>query len=132
MKEWPSFKKRRLKQTSYNEREYLWWKKMFNLTYRNKSKNWDYQWTYQNFYKNRFSIVPKKNLVSNIGVLNGHGKNSSSLFNLKLKKINLPLIHPLKIAVDKNLDNKICNKTYILPLITYRLKNKIKNLLSIN
>ena len=68
MNKWPSFKKSKLKNICYLNNEYLWWKKMFNLTYKQKSKNWDYQWTFQNFYKKRLSIVPKNNLISNFGV----------------------------------------------------------------
>ena len=128
MNKWPSFKKSKLKNICYLNNEYLWWKKMFNLTYKQKSKNWDYQWTFQNFYKKRLSIVPKNNLISNFGVANAHGKNASSLFNLKVKKIKFPLTHPLKISLNKNLDIEICNKTYVIPKMSFRIKNKLKNL----
>ena len=128
MNKWPSFKKSKLKNICYLNNEYLWWKKMFNLTYKQKSKNWDYQWTFQNFYKKRLSIVPKNNLISNFGVANAHGKNASSLFNLKVKKIKFPLTHPLKISLNKNLDIEICNKTYVIPKMSFRIKKKLKKL----
>ncbi len=132
MHNWPLFKKEKLKKICYFKREYLWWKKMFNLTYLQKSKNWDYQWTFQNFYKNRWSIVPKNNLISNFGVSNASGKNAASLFNLKLEKIKFPINHPSKIILNKNLDKKICSKTYVLPKITHRIKNKLKKLMNIS
>ena len=128
MNKWPSFKKSKLEDICYFKNEYLWWKKMFDLTFKQKSKNWDYQWTFQNFYKKRLSIVPKNNLISNFGVANAHGKNASSLFNLQVKKIKFPLIHPFKISLNKNLDTKICSKTYVIPKMSFRIKKKLKKL----
>ena len=128
MIKWPSFKKSKLENICYFKNEYLWWKKMFDLTFKQKSKNWDYQWTFQNFYKKRLSIVPKNNLISNFGVAIAHGKNASSLFNLKVKKIKFPLIHPFKIILNKNLDKKICSKTYVIPKMSFRIKKKLRKL----
>ncbi len=123
MKKWKFFEEKNLKLYSYFREEYLWWKKMFKLTYKGKSKNWDYQWTFENFYKNRLSVVPKKNLISNIGI-NGHGINSNKLFNLKNHKIKFPLTHPKKININYEIDKIICKKTYIMPKLRFRIKKK--------
>ena len=124
MKKWPKFIGEKLKLYSYFKDEYLWWNKMFKLTYKEKNKNWDYQWTFENFYKKRFSVVPKKNLISNIGI-EGHGKNSKKLFNLKTFKIKFPLKHPKNLELNEKIDKTICKKTYIIPKLSYRIKNKL-------
>ena len=121
---WPKFKESKLKSYSYYKKEYIWWNKMFELTYKNRSRNWDYQWTFVNFYKKKLSIVPKKNLISNIGV-KGHGSNSSKLLNLKTNLIQFPLIHPKIIKVNEYIDKYICKKTYVIPNLDFRLKNKL-------
>ena len=129
MKKWKFFKKKNLKLYSYFKAEYLWWDKMFKLTYNGKSKNWDYQWTFINFYKKRVSVVPKKNLISNIGI-DGHGYNSNKLFNLKRHIIKFPLTHPQKIKVNDEIDQTICKKTYVLPKLSYRIKKNFFKILN--
>jgi len=50
-----------------NKREQLFLHKNFSQVYTNKKMTWDYQWHYTNIINNGLSIVPNKNLVSNIG-----------------------------------------------------------------
>jgi hypothetical protein len=47
------------------EREY--WTKIFDLTHMGKIETWAYQWWYTCWSQGGFSIMPKSNLVSNIG-----------------------------------------------------------------
>ena len=51
----------KLKLYSYFKDEYLWWNKMFQLTYKEKIRT-DYQWTFENFYKKIFSGSKKPNI----------------------------------------------------------------------
>ncbi len=44
-----------------------YWNKTFTRVYEGKINTWDYQWTYALFVNNALSVVPNKNLVSNIG-----------------------------------------------------------------
>lgn len=129
MKNWPKYKSKNLELNSYFQEEFHWWNKMFKLTYDGKNKNWDYQWTFKNFYKNRVSVVPKKNLISNIGI-NGHGKNSNKLLNLKTHLIKFPLTHPKKININYKIDKIICKKTYVLPKFRFRIKKKFLKILN--
>lgn len=50
---------------SFKERAY--WNSRFVKTYLNKINTWDYQWLYTLWTHNLKSIVPTKNLISNIG-----------------------------------------------------------------
>ncbi|EMY69756.1 hypothetical protein [Leptospira vanthielii] len=61
---------------------------------------WDYQWVYLNFRKRRYSIMPKVNLISNIGFgeLATHTKEKNSkLSSMDIVELNFPLLHPQKI-----------------------------------
>lgn len=128
MKKWPKYRGKKLKMYSYFNEEFHWWNKMFKLTFNGKNRNWDYQWTFKNFYKKRLSIVPKKNLISNIGI-EGHGRNSKKLFNLKTHKIKFPLTHPKKIKVNLMIDRIFCKKTYIMPKLKFRIKKKLMGII---
>ena len=111
---------------SKNEEKY--WKKYFILHKKNKKYgSWDFAWTYTNFLKKRYSIVPKKNLSINTGLTSGTGQNPYKLAKLKLsnlkknnKKINLNIIHEYDLYSSTNI--------YSIPSLKFRIKSKFKKL----
>ena len=107
-------------------REYFFWKKYFSIHSKNENiGTWDYAWTYTNFLKKRFSIVPKNNLIRNIGFDVATGKNPKKLSNLKKKNISLKLKHPKLINVNMDYDNYSSAKVYSIPSLKWRIKKKL-------
>ncbi len=41
--------------------------RLFDLAYKDKNNIWDFKWTFAHFYFENYSIIPNKNLVTNIG-----------------------------------------------------------------
>ena len=78
----------------------------------NKNKQdkitWDFKFMLYNWHKDKLSIVPKSNLVKNIGF----NKNATHTFkknknmNYKLKDLQFPLIHPSKNYIDNDFEKK--------------------------
>ena len=68
MKSWPAFRDggmlERIFET-HEEQEY--WRKMLDQTYAGKIDTWDFQWFYAVWSQGGLSIVPRVNLVSNLG-----------------------------------------------------------------
>ena len=116
---------------SKNENKF--WRKYFNIHYKNKSiGTWDYAWTFANFYKKRLSIVPKYNLIKNIGFDIGSGINPKKLSKLKKKEINFSIKH-LKILSTNNEYDKYCSSAiYSIPKLTWRIKKKFQGFFLIN
>lgn len=100
---------------------------VFNKTFQENDVSWwDYQWYYARIINKGIGIVPKKNLISNIGF----GKNATHTFNeeddlAKLKTYELgELIHPKEIAINKRADNRLLNYSgFPNPSFVNRLKN---------
>ena len=108
--------------------ENKFWKKYFNLHYNNKNiGTWDYAWTLANFYKKRLSIVPKYNLVKNIGFDVGSGINPKKLSNLRKKEIKFPLKHLRNLSQNIQYDNYCASAIYCMPKFTWRIKKKFSN-----
>ncbi len=74
--------------------------RLYELTYRNKINTWDYQWDFLCRIKKGLSIVPKVNLITNLGFIEGthtvnYQKNEKTLkrrelkFPLESRKINI-------------------------------------------
>jgi len=56
--------------------------------------SWDLQWVYTRFKMNGLGIVPKVNLIHNIGIIGTHSSASSALLNLESHSLLFPLRHP--------------------------------------
>ena len=87
---------------------------------------WDYQLHLQMLCKHKIHIVPKVNLICNIGF----GENATHTFDTRSKYANisshaiLPLVHPQKIVINHRVDNyRIIGTPY------KQLKRFIKRLL---
>jgi hypothetical protein len=85
--------------------------RLFELTYRNKINTWDYQFDFH-FRKNKkLSIVPKVNLITNIGIGGGtHTFNYTDEKKYKKYDLQFPLIHPLKILENHNYFKRYAKK----------------------
>lgn len=76
---------------------------------------WSYSWLYAIWRSNGFSIVPKRNLVSNTGFgLDAvHTRDRhSTLANLPTGPIDFPLKHPSSIEWDKQADLSVFSQVY--------------------
>lgn len=83
------------------------WKSKFDDVYQGGLEIWDYQWTYSVWFNDGLTIIPKKNMVSNIGFHQEatHTRNpKSKLAGLKTHQMRFPLSHPEKIYWQKNFD----------------------------
>lgn len=132
MKLWPKI---RDDSTFFNildtKKEVSYWKNIFEMIYMGKKNTWDYQWLFSCWLQRGFTIVPKVNLISNIGFgkMSAHTKVKSIFANLESEEIIFPLSHPLhvlrNVIADKFDDRYIFSS---VPLYK-RIFNKIYYLL---
>ena len=91
----------------------------------NKIKNnkinsaWDYQWFFSIISRNMIGIIPRVNLVKNLGFdeRSTHTKNNKKLYLIKSYKINFPLKHNNEFLINKKLLLNEYNKIYKTSLI---------------
>jgi hypothetical protein len=75
----------------------FFWKANFEKVFVNELDTWDLQWTFANWFNNRLSIIPRVNLVSNIGFGSDatHTKNCKcQIANMRKESMDFPIIHP--------------------------------------
>ena len=87
---------------------------------------WDYQWWYHQLRKNGLSIIPRYNLVENIGF--GRDATHTSIhinpdLIVPVVEMAFPLIHPDEVSVFDLFEKSIVNKFYSLK---YSWVQKIK------
>jgi hypothetical protein len=92
-----------------------YYRTIFQEVYENKINSWAYRWLYSMLRKDGLSIVPIKNLVTNIGFgkdatnTKGPGKNNLVYSS---NEIVFPLIHPKNIERDEEFDKIITMKKH--------------------
>lgn len=90
---------------------------MFDQIYGNKSSVWGVQWTYTCLVNNSFAILPKHNMVSNIGFTGTHQMNKDQLL-LKSEEIDFSKFkHPNRITINYDLENYLFEKSGLKGLI---------------
>ncbi|GAB3993178.1 hemolytic protein HlpA [Spirosoma daeguense] len=99
---WPTINKKDVLVNLFVDKKYaLWWKRQFDWMYKNQPQDmWDFQFHYHSIQKKQLAIIPKANLVSNIGHnSNGtHFQDPNSLIS-KLPTYNIEpqLRHPNEV-----------------------------------
>lgn len=82
------------------------WVYVFNKLKNGMIDTWDYQLTFTNFFNNGLSIIPNKNLISNIGfgTSSTHTADANSPYaNIPLEEIE-EIVHPIYILPEKLAD----------------------------
>ena len=89
-------------------------KTMFDVAYNKCIDTWDIQWAYSCLFNNGLCLVPKLNLISNIGLVGTHttkGDTSNHLrqtFSLDIEAI----IHPDMVYADVHFDQALLKKNF--------------------
>jgi hypothetical protein len=83
------------------ERKY--WEKIFNNVYHNQIDSWAYPWTASLWYKNRLTVTPNVNLVSNIGF----GPDATHTKSKKNEIFKFPTSNLGKIKYTKKIERNI-------------------------
>ncbi|MEM6802787.1 MAG: hypothetical protein AAF696_15365 [Bacteroidota bacterium] len=84
---------------------------------------WDYQWDYSRLLKKGLTIIPKNNLVNNIGFGEDatHTFSSNNEFShVPVKELEFPMVHPSQVARNKKAD-----QYHFLQLLRWIFKRKI-------
>lgn len=98
MVNWPKYKEsEEFDQICYDAFFKDYWTDIFNRTYSKQVDSWAYPWLFSSWYHNNLAILPKHNLVSNIGFRSDatHTIQSDALLdNLPTYPLPSPLNHP--------------------------------------
>ena len=107
MTKWIEYKSSKSFQNKFvNKRELNYWKERFNFHQKNPNLGtWDYPFLFSQFYNEKKTIVPKINLIENIGYDIPTSQNPNKTRNLKTFGIIFPLKHPSNHDRDKKYDN---------------------------
>ncbi len=140
IKNWPSLRKSgEIKRKFTNPMFYELREKEFDLAFKGIDYTWDYQLAYLLLEKSGMCIVPKVNMVKNVGI-GPDATNTKEDYKIEHEneeEIDFPLNHPCKIEINQGFDNyyfeHFLNKRYYSSSYVrfkYRFKKLIGNRLT--
>jgi hypothetical protein len=134
MKDWPEYKKiNGLKSLFSNKKAINYWSDFFQDMYDKKSEpHWDLLLSLSSYMNNTLTIIPNKNLVSNIGFGPSANitKKETKFHSLKTEAMSFPLQHPKFVSSFINADN-FTEKTRFSGTSSF-LKNKARKYMPVH
>ena len=101
---WVKFKNtKKWKSLFTNKLDRKYWEKIFDLCRQNYFDSWAYPWMYSILYNRGCCVLPKFNLVKNIGHVGTHNKFNSK-FYYPTRKLDLNFKYPKKITINIKAD----------------------------
>lgn len=129
MKSWPFVRENKwFRGFCDSKREEKWRINLFNRVYSSKLETWDFQWVYAKLKNGGLSVVPKINLIENIGFGKDstHTKFNPSKFQSNKGNIEFPLKFVLHSVRDMNYD-----KAYFKKVVEHSVFERILSLLKL-
>jgi hypothetical protein len=127
---WPKLKKKFLNHVLKDKNESRFFRYYLDKIYRNRSNNWDLQWSFALIFNSFKTIVPKVNLIKNLGYLHDPtGTGARKFRNLKIEKLKFPLKHPKSHKLNKYYDLWCKNNFYYREKFIILIIKKIKYLI---
>jgi hypothetical protein len=119
IKSWPQYKgTEKFKKWIKNPLVQDYWSYVFDRRFNQELTDWDIPWTYSCMKNEGLCIVPKYNLVTNIGSgsVGTHGEKSDRMAHMPTKEIEFPLMHPETYNTNENADNYTSQYIYSIKM----------------
>jgi hypothetical protein len=103
----------------------------FDLVHQNKLDTWDVQWFYSCLFSSSLCIVPRVNLISNIGVTGHHSsKQDRNHFKPVFALDTTRLRHPVQMFADQRYDGPFFEQQFQPPPFLRRAAAAVKRRLT--
>lgn len=132
MKSWPKFRDEgRLHRVFPHPRSLKYWTMVFDLTHDGTLNAYDYQFFYSAMINSRLSIVPGRNLISNIGWgdTSTNTANRNPEMGMATFPMEFPLKHPFFVVPNEQADTFTEHLMFAKPLMR-KVKNRLGRMMS--
>lgn len=119
MAQWPAYRRSGLMSDWIpTSRERAFWIEKFDRVHDKSSIHWDYAWTFACWSQGMLTVLPARNLVSNVGfgaaATNTHDA-SSRFARLEAMRLEFPLAHPQSMNPNRQADAFTARTLYLEP-----------------
>ena len=129
LSDWPELRsQQKLAEILDDPKAVQFWTQIFDAMHDNRGPNtWDYQWLYTTLKNNSLTIVPRVNLVANLGFGEGatHTTETDARFMLPASSLDFPLRHPSNFIPLRSLDQRRI-QDMLPPSILHRVSKRLR------
>jgi len=130
MSDWPCERERASQLANCtSKKEWLWRLEIFNAAHCGEIDTWDHQWEYAKWKSGGLSLIPSRNLVSNLGWGNDathtHDTNDPRAA-MPADSLFFPLRHPVSLCEDSVADQAYFDRCCREPSFARRALNKLR------
>lgn len=134
MKLWPNAEmQRRIQDTLCNDKQFKQYKRFFNQVHTHKTNSWAYQMLYLGLTQSCLSIIPSRNLISNIG-FDLEATHTSGVSDVRASmptfEARFPIVDPVGCVADRGFEDQRFFKLYdrgLAAKISRRFKRWLKS-----
>jgi hypothetical protein len=120
MASWPAAREAGVLEGSFGHQGLArWMRELFDAAYEGRVDTWDIQWVWESLAQHRLAIVPRVNLVSNIGFAGTHGPGGANLGMATADVRPGKLLHPVGMLPDIAYEERLYRE-FLLPPPTPR------------
>lgn len=110
---WPKYKKEKVLYQFYDERAARKYERGVESVYRGELNTWDYGWLLAKAINKGYEVVPRVNMVRNVGIETEEATHNSKIdIELVSNDISFPLKHPQKIEWEEEYDKAYADIWY--------------------
>jgi hypothetical protein len=130
LRDWPKLREEKWLAEIFDQpRAVAFWTSVFDMMHEHRGPNtWDFQWLYTRLKEDMLTIVPRVNLVANIGFGDGaaHTMGSDARFISSASAIEFPLRHPASLVPLRSVDCRV-QKLFEVPILK-RIGERIRRI----
>jgi len=130
LRDWPKLREDHILSEAFDQpKAVAYWTRIFDAMHENRGPDtWDYQWFYSCLINNSLIIVPKVNLISNVGF--GEGATHTTIEESRWMKpstlMKFPLKHPPSCIPLRSVDRRWITELFIMSIF-HRTTRKIRH-----
>lgn len=124
---WEKMKKANTIESYYGPKWAKFYKAQIEKAYMGELDTWDYQWEASRMYHNGLGIIPKYNMIENIGFNRDDATHTrgNSMYDFTKKNVEFPLMHPDSVQCDENYDRAYIKNIIAKEFERWTLNGKI-------
>jgi hypothetical protein len=130
LQDWPKLREEKWLAEIFDQpRAVAYWTSVFDMMHERRGPNtWDFQWLYTRLKEDMLTIVPRVNLVANIGFGAGatHTMGADARFVSSASAIEFPLRHPASLVPLRSVDRRV-QKLFEVPILK-RIGERIRRI----
>ena len=132
--DWPQYRKKGTLKCVQSGLAYAFLKEHLDQVYEGRKDTWDYQWDFCRYKERGLGIIPRDNMIENLGLNHEDATNTreKSTQTFTVKNVDFPLVFDVPVKRNVVFDKAYIKKNFGMKRAGTVIKNKVSSLVKKN